>query len=92
MGSMFRRVFDDRDIHRSMLSRSMEDSTTLMIPLIPWNTSCIFYMHLFGLSSPAFAPYAFFCWGNLIISALATLCGVFIRKVKAPAEKLSGAM
>jgi len=92
MGSMFRKVFDDRDIHRSMLSRSMEDSTTLMIPLIPWNTSCIYYMSLFGLTSPTFAPYTFFCWGNLAISLIATMCGLFVRKVKSPEEKLPGAM
>lgn len=92
MGSMFRRLYDERDIHRSVLSRSMEDATTLMLPIIPWNTSCIYYMSLFGMTSPDFAPYVFFCWGNLIVSMGATAFGLLIRKVKSPEEKLPGAM
>ena len=91
LGSMFRQTYDERNIHRSMLSRSMEDSTTLMLPLVPWNTSCIYYMGLFGLTTPVFAPYTFFCWGNLLISVLLTGCGLFIRKTKSPEEKASGA-
>ena len=92
LGSMFRDFYDERNIHRSMLSRSMEDSTTLMLPLVPWNTSCIYYMGLFGLASPTFAPYTFFCWGNLLISVVFVICGVFIRKTKSPEDKFSGAM
>ena len=61
-------------------------------PVIPWNTSCIYYRSLFGLTSPTFAPYTFFCWENLAISLIATMCGLFVRKVKSPEEKLPGAM
>lgn len=91
MGGMFRDKYDERKIHRSMLSRSMEDATTIVLPFVPWNASCIYYMGLFGLTTMSFAPYTFFCWGNLIISVLCTCCGLFVRKVRTPEEMLPGA-
>nr|WP_325195959.1 Na+/H+ antiporter NhaC [uncultured Oscillibacter sp.] len=92
MGDMFRSKFDERDIHRSMLSRSMEDSTTLVLPFIPWNASCVYYMGLFALTDFSFAPYTFFCWGNILVSVIFTCLGLFIRKVRSPEEKLSGTL
>lgn len=91
MGDMFCSKFDERDLHRSMLSRSMEDSTTLVLPFVPWNASCIYYMGLFGLSDFGFAPYTLFCWGNLAVSLVLTGLGLFLRKTKSPEEKLPGA-
>lgn len=92
MGSLFRELYDDRGIHRSILSRSMEDAITPTIAIIPWNTSCMYYMGLFGLTSYTWAIYAFFCWGNVVFSLICTMLGLFIRKVKSEEEKLPNAM
>lgn len=92
MGSLFRELYDERGIHRSILSRSMEDAITPTIAIIPWNTSCMYYMGLFGLTSYTWAFYAFFCWGNVLFSLLCTMLGLFIRKVKSEEEKLPNAM
>ncbi len=92
LGSLFRQVYDDRDIHRSILSRSMEDAITPTIAIIPWNTSCIYYTELFGLTSQTWAFYAFFCWGNVLFSVGATILGFFIRKAASEEEKLPNAL
>lgn len=88
IGGLFRDLYNRRGIDRSVLSRTIEDGTTIMLPLIPWNTSCIYYVGLFGVASAAFFPYAVFCWLNLITSVLCTSLGLFIFKVKeeAPVE------
>lgn len=72
---LFYSVYVERDIALSALSRTIEESTTVTTPLIPWHSSCIYYMGLFQLHSMAFAPYAIFCWLNLLVSIVLTKSG-----------------
>ena len=37
-------MFEDMNLDRSNLSRTLEDSSTMVLPLIPWGTS-VFTMH-----------------------------------------------
>lgn len=70
VSSMFRELYDRNGIHRSVLSRTIEEANTMMLPVIPWNASCIYYMGLFGLSSPVFAPFTFMVWANMLVSLI----------------------
>lgn len=80
MGTMFKEIYDKRGIHRSVLSRTIEEANTIILPLVPWNTSCIYYMSLFGFTSLSFAPYVVFAYVNIGISILCALAGIFIFK------------
>ena len=88
MGTMFREVYDRRGIHRSVLSRTIEEANTIILPLIPWNTSSIYYMGIFGFAAPAFAPYVIFAYANIAFSVLFALFGLFIFKAD-PADPQS---
>lgn len=81
MGTMFKEVYDKRGIHRSVLSRTIEEANTIILPLVPWNTSCIYYMGLFGVSSLSFAPYVIFAYVNITVSIICALLGFFIFKI-----------
>lgn len=70
VSSMFRDLYDRNGIHRSVLSRTIEEANTMMLPVIPWNASCIYYMGLFGLNAPVFAPYTFMVWANILVSLI----------------------
>ena len=75
--NVFRDVYDELGIDRSVLSRSLEDAGTLLGPYIPWFTSTVFYMGTLGVTYVQVASYyylgaldclvAFFCaftgWG-----------------------------
>lgn len=39
MGTMFKEVYDKKGIHRSVLSRTIEEANTIILPLVPWNTA-----------------------------------------------------
>lgn len=80
MGTMFRELYDRRGIHRSVLSRTIEEANTIILPLVPWNTGCIYYMGLFGFTTLSFAPYVVFAYANIAISVICALAGIFIFK------------
>ena len=64
MGTMFKELYDRRGIHRSVLSRTIEEANTIILPLVPWNTGCIYYMGLFGFTTMSFAPYVVYAPGT----------------------------
>ena len=71
-GRMFKKAFDERNLHPKNLSRLLENSGTLTSPLIPWN-SCGAFMHAtLGVNPLLYLPYAFF---NLIVPIVAIAYG-----------------
>ena len=61
--SFFQPIFKERNISASFLSRLVEESTTLLGPLIPWTTASIFLQAVLGVATK---DYLFFCFFNLI--------------------------
>lgn len=58
-GVAFSKVFEEKDIHPSVLSRTMEDSGTLVGSVIPWDVSAIFYASVLGVATLDYMPYAY---------------------------------
>ena len=85
-GQVFQDVYDRHNIDRAMLSRTLEEGSTLTAALIPWTTTAIFYSAILGVSSLDYAPFALLNWMNPIIGiAMAWLgLGYLTSKVDAP--------
>ena len=60
VGQIFTPKFDDRNIDKTILSRSMENSMTLLESLIPWHVTSIFMSATLGVSTIEYLPYAVF--------------------------------
>ena len=75
LAELFGPYYDEKDIDRSVLSRSIEETTTITTPLIPWHSSYLYYTSLFHLQGMQFVPYAVFCWLNIIVSIVLTIFG-----------------
>ena len=73
IGELFTNFYKERNIDRAVLSRTIEETTTITAPLIPWHSSYMYYTELFHLSGMAFVPYTIFCWLNLIVSIVFTI-------------------
>lgn len=72
IGSMFQDGFRERKLPLSLLSRSMENSMTLLESLIPWHVTAIFMAATLGVNTWAYLPYAFFnMFGILLFFILA---------------------
>jgi NhaC family Na+:H+ antiporter len=83
-GRLYRDVYPANGLHRKNLSRAMEDSGTVVSPLIPWSTDGAFITGVLGVSTFAYLPFAFFNLLSPIVSAAAGFTGITI----APAPDL----
>ena len=57
-GVAFRESFDEFDVHSGVLSRTMEDTGTLVGSIIPWDVSAIFFASALGVPTLKLLPYA----------------------------------
>jgi Na+:H+ antiporter, NhaC family len=80
VGQIFTPAFEKRKIPIPVLSRSMENSMTLLESLIPTHVSAIYMAATLGIGTMAYAPYAFF---NILgIALFFVLVGRDLRKGK----------
>ena len=88
-GQLFRSVYSSRGYDLALLSRSIEEGSTLTAALIPWTTTGIFYASTLGLSVLDYAPYAVLNWLNLIIGIAFAWLGLGLIKEKTTARNRS---
>lgn len=69
-GRMYYKAYDDMNLSRSFLSRTLEDGGTLWSPMCPWNGCGAYQAATLGVSTFAYMPFAFM---NLINPILAII-------------------
>ena len=81
---LFGPAYDDLNIDRKVLSRSLEDTGTMCAALIPWNSNGIFMATTLGVATVQYIPYAFLGLITPVVAiAFAFLgIGVFYKKDK----------
>jgi len=85
VGEMFAPAFAARELAPRNLSRSLEDSVTIVEPLLPWTVSAIYMSTTLGVPTIDYLPWAVFCYGGPFFSLLIALTyrwtGIGIRKL-----------
>lgn len=81
-GSLFKDAYTDRKLRRQLLSRILEEGSTLVGPIIPWTTCGAFMAGTLGVSTLELAPFALLCWINPLISIVCGYMGIFVPKVE----------
>ena len=79
-GQMFKGAFDNAGIDRSVLSRSLEEGSTLMTALIPWTTTGAFYTATLGIATLDYAQWALLNWVNPLVGILFAWLGIALFK------------
>jgi NhaC family Na+:H+ antiporter len=77
-GAAFGRIYDELDVHRTVLGRTMEDVGTMIDPIVPWSVSGIYYSGLFGISVGAYFPYAIMAFASPLVAVLNAIAGLGI--------------
>ena len=77
-GRMFKTAFDGKGLDPRMLSRSLEDAGTLTSVLIPWNTCGAYNAGVLGVSTLAYAPFAFLNYLNPIVAIVMSYMGIAV--------------
>ena len=68
VGGMFQDAYRERGLAPENLSRSLEDSVTIVEPLLPWTVSAIFMATTLGVATVEYLPWAVFCYGGPVFS------------------------
>ena len=79
---LFKQKYEDMGLRRRMLSRTIEESTTLITPLMPWSLGGAFYSGAMGVAVFDYAPWAFLNYLNFIVALLMAGLGLAIFRKK----------
>ncbi len=79
-GQIFKKSYEDQQLENHMLSRCLEEGSTLSTPLIPWTTAGAFITGVLGMSPLEYAPWAFLNYINPLLSIALAYAGFGIFK------------
>jgi len=85
-GQLYKKSFDDQGLDRSVLSRSLEEGSTLLTALIPWTTTGVFYAATLGVPTIEYIQWSFLNWMNPLIGILFACLGIGMFRKKTDSE------
>lgn len=81
VGVLMKEMFEKMNLSRLVLSRTLEDSSTMILPLIPWGTSGIYYSHQLNVSVGDFFIWTVPCYLCALIAITYGFTGIGIKKL-----------
>jgi NhaC family Na+:H+ antiporter len=79
---LFKPKYEQQKLDSAILSRSVEEGSTMTTSLIPWTTAGAFYAATLGVDVLNYAPYAFFNYLNAIVAIAMASFGIGLLKPK----------
>lgn len=79
-GRTFKPIYDQLGLHPKNLSRTLEDSGTVINPLVPWGVCGGFSTSMLGVATLAYLPFAIFCYTSLILTVVVGLTGLTMTR------------
>lgn len=89
-GQLFGQAYDDKGLHRKLMSRSLEEGATLTTPLIPWTTGGAFFASTLGVSVLDYAPWALLNWINPLLSIVFAYLGLALFRQDCSRSAVTG--
>lgn len=80
-GELLRGIFRRLGLAGENLSRTLEDSGTVMAPLVPWGVSGLFMSRTLGVSTWEYAPYAAMNYLGCAFALVYGYTGWFMRRL-----------
>lgn len=87
-GNMLKEEYARRGYESRLLSRSIEDSATVVSVLVPWNTCGMAQSTVLGIATLTYLPYTFFCLLSPIMSIIIAATGWKINKQPVASEEV----
>ena len=79
---LYKKAYQDKGVKSSVLSRSVEEGSTLTTALIPWSTTSIFYVTTLGVETLDYAPYALLNYFNPLLAIVFAYLGIALFKTE----------
>jgi NhaC family Na+:H+ antiporter len=80
-GKMYKKAFEDKNLHPVNLSRTLEDTGTVTSVLIPWNTCGAYNAGVLGVPTVDYAFYAIFNWISPFMTLTVAALGYKIKEL-----------
>jgi NhaC family Na+:H+ antiporter len=80
-GEIFRNVFIKLKIHPRVLSRTLEDSGTLLMPIIPWTAAGVYMVSVLDVPTLEYLPYSFFNYLGMVFAMIFAFTGFGIPRL-----------
>ena len=77
-GELFAPAFKKRNLAAKNLSRTTEDSGTVVVPLVPWSMAGIYMSGTLGVATIDYAPWAFMCYLGMVFALIYAFTGFAI--------------
>lgn len=79
-GEMFAPAFDQFDLHRKNLSRTLEDAGTCVVPLVPWAVAGTYMSTTLGVPTIQYLPWSVLCYSSFVFAIIFAFTGLTIKK------------
>ncbi|HEB54080.1 MAG TPA: sodium:proton antiporter [bacterium] len=92
VGDALRARFDGDGVPRHVLSRSIEDTGTMIEPLLPWHPTALFMVATLGVPVADYWRWELLTLANLVIAPLLAITGIgcAYRQTTAHADPIAG--
>ncbi len=82
VGDAFRKRFDALGVAPNVLSRSIEDTGTMIESVIPWHATSVFMVGALGVPFASYAPWQLLSLINLVLAPALAVLGVGIFRTR----------
>ncbi|TCP29598.1 transporter (NhaC family) [Scopulibacillus darangshiensis] len=89
-GEIFKETYQSRKLKAKNLSRTLEDSGTVVVPIIPWSEAAVYMAGTLGVSTLSYAPWAFLCYLGFIFAIIYGYTGFGIAKEESVSTSKAG--
>ncbi len=72
----FKAKYDARRIPRKVLSRSLEDTGTMLESVVPWTPTAVFMVATLGVPFAAYAPWQLLSYANFVVAPTLAILGI----------------
>ena len=86
-GELFKDVYPKKNLHPKNLSITLEDSGTVLVPLIPWSAAGAYMAATLGVPTLEYLPWAILNYTGIIFAIIYAITGFGIAKLDKDEEK-----
>ncbi|PID97938.1 MAG: Na+/H+ antiporter NhaC [Actinobacteria bacterium] len=86
-GEMLRPAYIRRGLHPKNLSRTIEDSVTVIEPILPWTSAGAYMAGTLGVATISYLPWAISNWIAIFIALIWGATGIGIAKLSAEEQE-----
>ncbi len=80
-GELFKNTYVKRGLHPKNLSRTLEDSGTVLVPLIPWSAAGAYMAATLGVSTLEYLPWAVLNYAGIVVAMILAITGIGVTKL-----------